>query len=137
MLRSQKTVGVRSRHCASILQLSGGNSGRSTTRLFCYISTAQSPCHLAPSSHIRPLATAAAASLHQALSLASRLMLLVLAPFAYPLSVSSHLCRGLPLFLAPFFLPSITSSSILLLSPRVQSSVMQPLSPLTPVSIPV
>ena len=33
-------------------------------------------------------------------------------PLEYPLSVSSHLCLGLPLLLAPFILPSITSSSI-------------------------
>ena len=72
----------------------------------------RSPCHIVPSSRIRPLATAVVAPLHPALSLASRLMLLMVAPLAYPLSVSSHLCLGLPLFLAPFILPSIVSSSI-------------------------
>ena len=71
-----------------------------------------SPCHLVPSSRIRPLATAVVAPLHPALSLASRLILLMVALLEYPLSVSSHLCIGLPLFLAPFILPSITSSSI-------------------------
>ena len=58
------------------------------------------------------LATAVVAPLHPALSLPSRLMLLMVAPFAYSLSVSSHLCLGVPLFLDPFILPSITSSSI-------------------------
>ena len=64
-----------------------------------------------PSSRIRPLATAVAAPLHPALSLASRLMLLMVTPLEYPSSVSSHICLGLPLLLAPFILPSITSSS--------------------------
>ena len=49
--------------------------------------------HLVPSSRIRPLATAVEAPLHPALSLASRLMLLVVAPLEYPLSVSSHICH--------------------------------------------
>ena len=40
------------------------------------------------------------------------LMLLMVAPLEYPMSVSSHLCLRLPLLLAPFILPSITSSSI-------------------------
>ena len=71
-----------------------------------------SPCHLVPSSRIRLLATAVAAPLHPALSLAYRLMVLMVAPLEYPMSVSSHVCRGLPLLLAPFILPSITSSSI-------------------------
>ena len=48
-----------------------------------------------PSSRIRPLATAVAAPLHPALSLASCLVLLMVAPLAYPLSVSSHLCQFL------------------------------------------
>ena len=61
-----------------------------------------SPYHLVPSSRIRPLATAVAAPLHPALSLASRLMLLVVAPLAYPLSVSSHLCLGLPIVCSIF-----------------------------------
>ena len=89
--------------------------------------------HLVPSSRIRPLATAVAAPLHPSLSLASLLVLLMVAPLAYPLSVSSHLClAALHSFSrASRHLPS------LLLSPRVQSSLMQPLSPLTPVSIPV
>ena len=73
-------------------------------------------------------------SIDPALYLASRLMFLVVAPLAYPLSVSSHLCLGLPLFLAPFILPSITSSSI---PPALTTCPKQPLSPLTPVSIPV
>ena len=77
-----------------------------------YLYLSVSPCHLVRSSRIRPLATAVAAPLHPALSLAFRLMLLMVAPLAYPLSVSSHFCLGLPLFLAPFILPSITSSSI-------------------------
>ena len=46
------------------------------------------PCHIVPSSRIRPLATAVAAPLHPALSLASRLMLLMVAPLEYPLSLS-------------------------------------------------
>ena len=70
------------------------------------------PCYLVPSSRIRPLATAVAAPLHPALSLAYRLMVLMVAPLENPMSVSSHLCLGLPLLLAPFILPSITSSSI-------------------------
>ena len=70
------------------------------------------PCHLVPSSRIRLLATAVAAPLHPAQSLAYHLMVLMVAPLEYPMSVSSHLCRGLPLLLAPFILPSITSSSI-------------------------
>ena len=45
-------------------------------------------------------------------SFRTEIMLLVAAPLEYPLSVSSHLCRGLPLFLASFILPSIMSSSI-------------------------
>ena len=69
-------------------------------------------CYLVPSSRIRPLATVVAAPLHPALSLASLLMLLMVASLEYHLSVSSHLCIGLPLLLAPFILPSITSSSI-------------------------
>ena len=64
------------------------------------------------SSRIRLLATAVADLLHPALSLAYRLMLLMVAPLEYPMSVSSHLCIGLPLLHAPFILPSITSSSI-------------------------
>ena len=48
------------------------------------------PCYLVPSSRIRPLATAVAAPPHPALPLASRLMLLMVAPLEYPLSVSSH-----------------------------------------------
>ena len=71
-----------------------------------------SPCHLVPSSRIRLLATAVAAPLHPALSLAYRLMVLMVPPLEYPMSVSSHLCLGLPLLLAPFILPSIASSSI-------------------------
>ena len=55
-----------------------------------------------PSSRIRPLATAVVAPLHPALYLASRLMLLVVAPLAYPLSVSSHLCIGLPIVCSIF-----------------------------------
>ena len=55
------------------------------------------PCYLVPSSRIRPLATAVAAPLHPALSLASRFMVLMVAPLEYPMSVSSHLCLGLPL----------------------------------------
>ena len=70
------------------------------------------PCYLVPSSRIRLLATSVAAPLHPALSLAYRLMLLMVAPLGYPMSVSSHLCLGLPLLLAPFILPSITSSSM-------------------------
>ena len=58
-----------------------------------------SPCHL-ESSRIRPLATAVAAPLHPSLSLPTHLMLLMVAPLKYPFSVSSHLCLGLPLFLA-------------------------------------
>ena len=69
------------------------------------------PC-LVPSSPIRPLATVARAPVHPALSLASRIMLLMVAPLEYHLSVSSHLCLGLPLLLVPFILPSITSYSI-------------------------
>ena len=42
------------------------------------------PCYLVASSCIRPLATAVAAPLHPALSLASRLMLLMVAPLEYP-----------------------------------------------------
>ena len=72
----------------------------------------KSPCHLVPSSRIRPLATAVVAPLHPALSLAYRLMSLMVAPLAYPLRVSTHICLGLLLFLVPFILPSITSSSI-------------------------
>ena len=70
------------------------------------------PCYPVPSSRILPLATAVVAPLHPALSLASRRMLLMVAPFEYPSSVSTHICLGLPLFLDPFILPSITSSSI-------------------------
>ena len=79
------------------------------------------------------------APLHPALSLASRLMQLLVASFAYPLSVSSLLCLGIPLLLAPFILPGRASRHLpsLLLSPGAQSSLMQPLAPLTPVSIPV
>ena len=69
-------------------------------------------CYFVPSSCIRLLATSVADPLHPALSLAYRLMLLMVAPLEYPMSVSSHLCLGLPLLLAPFILPSITSSSI-------------------------
>ena len=68
--------------------------------------------YLVPSSRIRLLATSVAAPLHPALSLAYRLMLLMVAPLEYPMSVSIHLCLGLPRLLAPFILPSITSSSI-------------------------
>ena len=97
------------------------------------------PCYLVPSSHIRPLATAVAAPLHPALSLASRLMLLMIAPLEYPLSVSSHLC--LVLVFLVFSLHSFSRASrhlpSLLLSPCAQSSLMQPLVPMTPVSIPV
>ena len=65
--------------------------------------------YLVPSSRIRPMATAVAAPLHPALSLASHLMLLMVATFEYgmPLSVSSHLFLCLPLLLAPFILRSI------------------------------
>ena len=70
------------------------------------------PCYLVPSSRIRLLETSVAAPLHPALSLAYRLMLLMVAPLEYPMSVSIHLCIGLPLLLAPFILPSVTSSSI-------------------------
>ena len=70
------------------------------------------PCYLVPSSRIRLLATSVAAPLHPALSLAYRLMLLMVASLEYPTSVSSHLCLGIPLLLAPFILLSITSSSI-------------------------
>ena len=80
--------------------------------IYIYIHIYISPCHLVPSSRIRLLATAVAAPLHPALSLAYRLMVLMVAPLEYPMSVSSHLCLGLPLLLAPFILPSITSSSI-------------------------
>ena len=81
------------------------------------------PCPV-PSSRIRPLSTAVAAPLHPALSLAYRLMLLMVTPLEYPLSVSSHIYLGLPLLLAPFILPRITSSSIsLLLSSRAKSSL--------------
>ena len=68
--------------------------------------------YLVPSSRIRPLVRAVAAPLHPFLSLASRLMLLMVAPLEYPLSVSNHICLGLPLLLAPFILPSSTSYSI-------------------------
>ena len=74
------------------------------------------PCfnpYLVPSSRIRRLATSVAVPFHPTISLASLLMLLMVAPLEYPFSVSSHLCLGLPLLLAPFILPSITASSIL------------------------
>ena len=87
--------------CGWVLASSSGQ----TTLVF-------SPCHLVPSSRIRPLATTVVAPLHPALSLASRLMLLTVAPIAYPLRVSTHICLVLPLFLVPFILPSITSSHI-------------------------
>ena len=79
-----------------------------------YIKTANtsSPCHLVLSSRIRLLATTVTAPLHPALSLASLLMLLTMAPLEYLLSVSSHLCLGLPLFHDPLILPSIMSSYI-------------------------
>ena len=64
-------------------------------------------------------------------------MLLMVAPLEYPMSVSSHLCLGLPLLLAPFILPSIPSFSIPPALTMFQSSLMQPLASLTPVSIPV
>ena len=80
--------------------------------LHCLAWLASCTCYLVPSSRIRLLATSVAAPLHPALSLAYRLMLLMVAPLEYPMSVSSHLCLGLPLLLAPFILPSITSSSI-------------------------
>ena len=91
--------------------------------------------YIVPSSRIRPLATAVAAPLHPALSLESSLMLLMVGPLEYPLCVSSHFCLGIPLLLAPFILSSITSLPSLLLLPRAQSSLMQPLAPLTPVSV--
>ena len=78
----------------------------------CGLDGIYAPCHLVPSSRIRLLATAVAAPLHPALSLAYRLMVLIVAPLEYPMSVSNHLCLGLPLLLAQFMLPSITSSSI-------------------------
>ena len=49
------------------------------------------------------------APLHPALSLASLLVLLMVALLECPLSVASHLCIGLPLLLATFILPRITS----------------------------
>ena len=96
-------------HSAQIGCVHGKRNGNRTGR---FHERKRSPCHLVPSRRIRPLATAVVAPLHPALSLASRLMLLIVAPLAYPLRVSTHLCLGLPLFLAPFILPSITSSSI-------------------------
>ena len=47
--------------------------------------------YIVPPSRIRPPATVVAAPLHPALYLAYRLMLLMVAPLEYPLSVSSHL----------------------------------------------
>ena len=72
-----------------------------------------SPCHLVQSSRIRLMMTAVAALLHPALSLAHRLMTLMVAPLEYPVSVSSHICLGIPLLLAPLLLPSIHASDIL------------------------
>ena len=79
----------------------------------CYFNAAYTlPCYFVPSSRIRLLATALTAPLHPALLLATRLMLLMVAPLECPLSVSSHLYLCLGLLLAPFIIPSITSSSI-------------------------
>ncbi len=59
-------------------------SGSPTTTEFLQPSS-KTPCHLVPSSRIRLLATAVAAPLHPALSLACRLMVLMVAPLEYPM----------------------------------------------------
>ena len=70
-----------------------------------------SPCHLVPSSRVRPLATTAVTLLHLSRSLASHLMQLMEGPVML-FKLSSHLVIGLPRLLFPLISPIITPLSI-------------------------
>ena len=70
-----------------------------------------SPCHLVPSSRVRPPATTAVALLHLSRNLASLLMLLMGGHFML-FTLSSHLVIGLPRLLFPLVSRSMTSVSI-------------------------
>ena len=94
-------------------------------------------CYLVPSSRIRLMATAVAAPLHPALSLAYRLMLLL-----WLRSSTTGVCPAIFVYVfLSFSLHSFSRASrhlpSLLLTPSAQISLMQPLAHLTPVSIPV
>ena len=69
------------------------------------------PCHIVPSSRVRPVATTAVALLHLARYLAYHIMLLMEGPFML-FKLSSHLVIGLPRLLFPLVSPSITPLSI-------------------------